>query len=41
MKMASFEKLKSDLKQTWFIDIICELSYVHAVQGHVSRSKVI
>ena len=25
--MASFEKLKSDLNQTWFIDIICEPSY--------------
>ena len=32
MKMASFEKLKSDLNQTWFIDVIhvCEPSYVHA-----------
>ena len=30
MKVASFEKLKSDLNQTWFIDITCEPSYVHA-----------
>ena len=35
MKMASFEKLKSDLNQTWFIDIICEPSYVHAVKAEV------
>ena len=26
---------KSDLNQTWFIDIICEPSYVHAVKGHL------
>ena len=39
--MASFEKLKSDLNQTWFIDIILEPSYVHAVKGHIPRSKVI
>ena len=41
MKMVSFEKLKSDLNKTWFIDIICEPSYVHAIKGHVPRSKVI
>ena len=41
MKMASFEKFKSNLNQTWFIDIICEPSYVHAVKGHVPKSKVI
>ena len=41
MKMASFEKLKSDFNQFWFIDKICEPSYVHAVKGHVPRSKVI
>ena len=41
VKMASFEKLKSNLNQTWFIDIICEPSYVHAVKIHVSRSNVI
>ena len=28
MKIASFEKLKFDLNQTWFIDIILEPSYV-------------
>ena len=32
VKMASFEKLKSDLNQTWFIDIIWRPSYVHAVK---------
>ena len=31
--MASFEKLKSDLIQTWFIDIIWEPLYVHVVKG--------
>ena len=31
--MASFEKLKSDLNQTWFIDKIWEPSYVHAVKS--------
>ena len=41
MKMASFEKLKFDLNQTWFIDKICEPSYVHPVKGHEPRSKVI
>ena len=41
VKIASFEKLKSDLNQTWFIDIICEPSYVHEFTGHVLRSKVI
>ena len=41
MKMASLEKLKSDFNQTWFIDIICEPSYVHSVKGIVPRSKVI
>ena len=41
MNMASFEKLKSDWNQTWFIDIIWELSYVHAVKGHIPRWKVI
>ena len=40
MKMASFEKLKSHLSQTWFIDIIWKPSYVHGVKGHKSRSKV-
>ena len=40
MKMALFEKLKSDLNQTWFIDIIWK-PYVHAVKGHKSSSKVI
>ena len=32
MQMASFEKLKSDLDQTWFIDIIWEPSYIHVVK---------
>ena len=32
MKMALFEKLKSDWNQTWVIDIIWEPSYVHAVK---------
>ena len=41
MKVASFEKLKSDGNQTWFIDIIWDTSYVHAIKGHISRSKVI
>ena len=41
VKMVSFEKLNSDLNQTWFIDIIWEPSYVHPVKGHKSRSKVI
>ena len=38
MKVASFEKLKSDWNQTWFIYIIWELSYVHAVKGHLRSS---
>ena len=41
MKMTSFEKLESDLNQTWFIDIIWKPSYVRAVKGHKSRTKVI
>ena len=41
MEMVSFEKLKSDLNQTWIIDIIWEPLYVHVVKGHKSRSKVI
>ena len=39
MKVASFEKLKSDWNQFWFTDIIWEPSYVHAVKGHILRSK--
>ena len=35
MKIAIFEKLKSDWNQTWFNDIIWEPSYVHAVKGHI------
>ena len=34
MKVASFEKLESDWNQTWFVGIICEQSYAHAVKGH-------
>ena len=41
VKMASFEKLKSDWNQTWFIDIIWGPSYVLTVKGHIPRSKVI
>ena len=40
VKMASFEKFKSDLNQIWFIDIIWKPSYVHAVKGYKSKSKV-
>ena len=36
VKMASFEKLKSDLNQTWFIYIIWKPSYVHVV----NRSQI-
>ena len=39
MKMVSFEKLKSDLNQTWFIDIIWEPSYVHAVKRSQIKVK--
>ena len=38
--MASFEKLKSDWNQTWFIDTIWDSLYVHVVKGHIPRSKV-
>ena len=41
VKMTSFEKFKSDLNQTWFIDMIWEPSYVHGIKGHIPRSKVI
>ena len=41
VKMVSFEKLKYDLNQTWFIAKILEPSYVNTVRGHKSRSKVI
>ena len=39
MKMVSFEKLKSNLNQTWFIDIIWEPSYVHAVKKSQIKVK--
>ena len=39
MKIASFEKLKSDLNQTWFIDIIWEPSYVHVVKRSQIKVK--
>ena len=39
MKMASFENFKSDLNQTWFIDIIWKLSYVHAVTKVTNRDQ--
>ena len=41
VKFTSFEKLKSDFNQTWFIDIMCEPSYVHEARCHILRSKVI
>ena len=37
--MASFEKLKSDWNQTWFMDTIWDPLFVHAVEGHVPRLK--
>ena len=39
MKMASSEKLKSDWNQTWFIDIIWEPLYVHAVKRSQIKVK--
>ena len=39
MKMASFEKLKSDLNQSWFIDIIWEPSHVHGVKKSQIKVK--
>ena len=39
MKMALFEKLKSDWNQTWFIDKIWEPSYVHRVKDHIPKFK--
>ena len=41
LKLISLEKMKSDWNQTWFMDVIWELLYVHEVKGHKSRSKVI
>ena len=41
MKVASFEKLKSNWNQTLFIDTIWDHLYVHSVKGHIPRSKVI
>ena len=41
VKLASFEKLKSDWNQTWFMGIIYEPSIVDEVEGHIPRSKVI
>ena len=35
VKMASFEKLKSDLNHTWFIDIVWKPSYVHAGRSQI------
>ena len=34
VKMALFEKLKSDWSQTWFIDMIWEPSYVRVAKDH-------
>ena len=39
MKMASFEKLKSDLNQTWFIDIIWKHAYIHVVKRSQIKVK--
>ena len=39
MQMALFEKLKSDLNQTWVIDIIWEPSYVHVVKRSQIKVK--
>ena len=39
MKMASFEKLKFDLNQTWFIDQMWEPSYVHVVKWSQIKVK--
>ena len=36
VKMASFEKLKSNLNQTWFINIVWKPSHVHVV----NRSQI-
>ena len=37
----SFEKLKSDWRQTWVKDAIVVHLYVNGVKCHVPRSKVI
>ena len=34
-------KVESDWNQTWFIDIMGTFTDIHAVKGHISRSKVI
>ena len=39
VKVFSYEKLKSDWKQTWFIDKMLDHLYVHAAKGHIPRSK--
>ena len=46
--MVSFEKLKSNLNQTWFIDIIWEPSYVYVVKrpqikvkGHLTLGQLV
>ena len=36
VKFTSFEKLKSDWNQSWFIDVMYEPSNVHEVKGHRS-----
>ena len=41
VKFTSFEKLRTDWNQTWFIDTIWDPLYVHAFKGHAPRSKVI
>ena len=39
MKVASFEKLKFDWNQAWFIDMIWEPSYVHVVKRSQIKVK--
>ena len=39
MKVVSFEKLKSDWNQTWFIDIIWEPLYDHVVKRSQNKVK--
>ena len=41
VKFTSFERLKSEWNQTWFIYIIRKPLYVHMVKGHIPRSKII
>ena len=40
-EIAKYEKLKSNWKQTWFMDTIWDPLYVYGVRGHLLRSKAI